>query len=186
MRPVMLDFSEMVKRFWRAETGAAAVEFALTMPLLMVLYFGSMEASRAIAYDRRLTAAASSLGDLVAQKRGDLTEAELQDLFAAAKITVAPYDASDLKQVVTCVYVDADGNATVEWSRGTNGGDPHEEDDAYDLPGEFTAMASETYVIVSEAEMAYQSLTSLVLPDTLDLYKEHFYVPRYGEFIDII
>lgn len=186
MRRTLIDTVAAVRRFLAAENGVAAVEFALTMPLMIVLYFGSVEASRALGYDRRLTSAASALGDLVAQTKGDLTMAELNDLFAAAEITVAPYDASELGQIVTCVYVDPDGKATVQWSYGHNGGDPHQEGEPFDLPAEFTAMASDTYVIVSEAEMTYTPLTEIVFPASIDLYKDYYYVPRYGEFIDVI
>ncbi len=173
-------------RFAEAREGVAAVEFALIMPLLLLMYIGTVEASRALSYDRRLTSAASALGDLVAQNKGDLTMAELNDLFQAASVTVAPYSSSGLSQTVSCVFVDASGNAKVVWSHDNAGGTPYAKDADYPLPKAFTDIASGTWVIVSEASMNYQPITDFVFKTGLPLYKEYFYVPRFGEFIDVI
>lgn len=183
----MLEFlsriQRLLSRFSLARDGVAAVEFALVMPLLITLYIGTTEASRALSHDRRLTSAASALGDLVAQTKGSLTPTELADLFSIAKITVAPYDASNLKQIVTHVYINADGDTNIEWSEGRNGGVKHTKNTPYDLPVEFTNLAHDTYVIISEAEMNYQPITGFIFPEGITLYKEYYYVARYGDKI---
>jgi len=173
------------KRFCRANDAVAAVEFALIMPLLLLMYIGAVEASRALSYDRRLTSAAATLGDLVAQTKGDLTHAELNDLFKAATITVTPQSATLLRQVVSNVFVDGSGKGTVIWSEGYNGGTPYPKDADFTLPKAFTDIASGTWVIVSEASMMYQPITSFVYKSGIPLSKEYFYAPRFGDFIDI-
>lgn len=173
------------RHFGRNQAGVAAVEFALIMPFMIILYFGTVEASRALAYDRRLTSAASALGDLVAQTRVSLTTAELNDYFAAARITMVPYDADELQQIVTLVYVDENGAATVEWSYADNGATAHAEDAAYTLPSEFTAIATDTFVIVSEASLFYRPITNIAFESGFNLYKEQYYVPRFGGLIEV-
>lgn len=173
----------LVKRFWNHNSGVAAVEFALILPLMILLYFGTVEASRAVAYDRRLTSAAAALGDLVSQSNKSLTNAQLTDYFTAARITMVPYDADDLQQIATCVQVDSAGNAIVIWSRADNGATAHVVGDPYVLPAAFTAIAKDTYVIVSEASLFYQPLTNIAFQAGIPLYKEQFYVPRFGGLI---
>lgn len=171
------------EKFNASERGVAVIEFALIMPFMLLLYFGTVEGSRALAYDRRLNSAAAALGDLVARTKSSLTTAELNDYFLASRITMTPYDPDALQQVVTCVYVDEDGNSTVIWSQGNNGGTAHTVSANYDLPEAMTDIASESYVIVSEAEMDYNPLTDLIFESTINLYKEQFYIPRFGELI---
>lgn len=172
--------------FRNNERGAAAIEFAFVMPLLILLYFGTVDGSRMLAFDRRLTSASATLGDLVARTKTSLTTAELGDFFTAAQITMTPYDADQLEQVITCVYVDASGNSTVVWSYGNNGGTAHTVSSSYPLPVEFTDIASDTYVIVSETALDYEPLTNLVFGNAIGLYKEQYYIPRFGGLISVI
>jgi len=166
-----------------AEGGVAAVEFALILPLLLLLYLGSLELSTLIAVDKRVSTVAGATGDLVARTDTTLSQAALNDYFAAAQATMAPYDASGLKQVVTAVYVAADGTATVKWSRGFNGGVARATDSAYVLPPELTAIAPDSDVIVAEASISYTPLYGYFFNTALPLYREYFYLPRFGEYI---
>ncbi len=174
------------RRFGRHNAGVAAVEFALIVPFMILLFFGTVEASRALAYDRRLTSASSALGDLIAQTNTSLTMTQLNDYFVAARITMIPYEATNLKQIATCVYVDADGDATVQWSHADNGATAHATGAAYALPTAFTNIARESYVIVSEAELFYAPLTNIAFEAGITLYKEQFYMPRFGGLISVL
>jgi Flp pilus assembly protein TadG len=177
---------KFVRRFSMDQAGVAAVEFALIMPFMILLFFGTVEASRALAYDRRLTSAASALGDLVSQTKTSLTTVELSDYFTAARITMVPYDSANLQQVVTCVYVDEDGAATVSWSYADNGASAHVPGATYALPPEYIAIASDSYVIVSEASLFYRPITNIAFDSGFTLYKEQFYVPRFGNLIQVV
>ena len=50
----------------------AAIEFALIVPIMAVMFIGAVELSQAITVDRRVTQVASSTADLVA--RADTTD----------------------------------------------------------------------------------------------------------------
>jgi len=183
---IISKISRVIKRFAGEHEGATAVEFALIMPLLLLLYLGTVEGSRAISYDRRLTTIAASLGDLVARSDTTITQTNLSDYFLAAEAIITPYAAVGLKQVVTSVFVDAAGAATVSWSQGYNGGVAHNVDDVYVLPTELTSIALNGYVVVSEAFMTYDPITTYVFPSSLQLYKEYFHLPRFGEEIQLV
>ena len=174
------------RRFRGASEAVAAVEFALILPFMLMLYMGSVELSQAVTVDRKLAVVAGSLGDLVARVKEELPADTLTDYFEAAQAIMRPYNATTLQQAVTCVYVDADGAATVVWSYGFNGATAHTVDASYSLPSEMTDIALDGYVIVAEAQYTYQPVMGYFFEDPFNLYKEFFYLPRYGELIDVI
>lgn len=174
-----------VRGFSSNNRAIAAVEFALILPFMLVLYMGSVELSQAVSVDRKLAVVAGALGDLVARVEDELPEATLDDYFAAAQAIMRPYDTDALEQAITCVHVDEYGVTSVAWSFGFNGGTPHEEDAAYDLPTEMTDLVSDGYVIVAEAQYSYQPLMGYFFEDPFNLYKEFFYLPRHSDFIEV-
>ncbi|MGP1275927.1 MAG: TadE/TadG family type IV pilus assembly protein [Caulobacterales bacterium] len=97
--------------------GVSAVEFALIAPLLIALYIGSVQVTLGLSADRKLTAAASTVADLVAQT--DIIEnGLLADMFAAGDAVMQPYSTASLAMRVTSLSADDDGNPVFAWSQG--------------------------------------------------------------------
>ena len=177
----------LFQRFWKANTAVAAVEFALILPLMTVLYMGTIEVSQIITVDRKLSAMAGSLGDLVSQSNNKITTAQLNDYFQAVGLIMAPYPTDDLKQLVTLVYVDANGDTSVSWSVGYNGATAKINGDPYPLPSQITDISRDMYVVVSETQLAYQPWGGYVFDDSsFNLYKQYFHLPRFGAKINLI
>ncbi|VAW13692.1 hypothetical protein MNBD_ALPHA11-840 [hydrothermal vent metagenome] len=164
----------------------AAVEFALILPVLMMLYMGSIEVSQVISVDRKMAVATGALGDLVAQSDEQLDEDVLDDFFEAVGLILTPFPADNLKQLVTLVFVDEDGDTEVVWSVGYNGAVAKEVDSTYTLPAEIIAIASETYVVVAETQLEYEPWGGYVLPGNFNLYKQFFHLPRFGVEIELV
>ncbi len=173
------------RNFALTRRATAAVEFALIVPAMLVLYMGSIEVSQVISVDRKMSAAAAALGDLVAQSDGEISAATLNDYFQAVGLIMTPYPDDNLKQLVTLVYVDEDGDTSVRWSVGYNGATPKTENDTYPLPSQMTAIATDTFVVVAEAQLPYQPWGGYVLDTSFNLYKQFFYLPRFGEEIEL-
>jgi Flp pilus assembly protein TadG len=174
------------RRFGPAEGAIAATEFALIVPFMLVLYMGSVEISQAVSVDRKVAVVAGGLGDLVARVKEELSTDDLNDYFAAAEGTMQPYDTAALKQAVTAVHVDEFGTTSIEWSYGYNGATAHTIGNSYELPSEITELVSDGYVIVAEAQYQYQPLMGYFFENPFTMYKEFFYLPRHGEFIDVV
>lgn len=102
----------------RSRRGVSAVEFALIAPVMLGMLFGATEASLAITMDRKVTIAASTIGDLVAQSE-DLTCAELGALFAVTRSVFQPYSGTPASISVASVAM-VGGSPKVEWSRTIN------------------------------------------------------------------
>ncbi len=95
----------------------AATEFAMIVPLMLVMFFGTVEVSTAVAIDRKVTLIARTLSDLTSQSSGAATDTSLQNTFTASISIVTPYDASNTVGTISEIYIDANSIATVQWSK---------------------------------------------------------------------
>jgi Flp pilus assembly protein TadG len=111
-----------VLRGWkRNERGVAAVEFALIVPVMGLMFIGAVELSQAITVDRRVTQVSSSTADLVARAEKQISQAEIADIMKVGGYIFEPYsqdpvkivlrnvssspsDAKTTKQSWTCTY----------------------------------------------------------------------------------
>lgn len=113
----------------RAEnSGAAAVEFALILPLMVVTYIGVAEVSEVLSADRRAIAVARAASDVTAQY-STMDDATLTSIFATATPIMAPLSATNIKMSIsTLVFNTNPGNPAgdpiplVDWSASTGGG----------------------------------------------------------------
>lgn len=95
---------DVCDRFLRARKGVAAVEFALILPIMLGLYFGLTELSRALANGRKVSLLSRTISDLVARD-SVLTTAKMSDIFAAGGAVLAPFNASGAHIRVSAVGV---------------------------------------------------------------------------------
>lgn len=173
--------------FARNRRGTAAVEFALILPIMLLVYLGTLEASALISMDRRVQTIAGSVGDLVARADGSVTAAQLNDYFRASEAIMHPFSTNSLIQTVSLVRIDQNGNTAIVWSRRHAGGAANHtagrgSGSPYTLPREITDIA-DGYVILSEAAYSYSPLMGVVFNEQFNLYRENFYLPRFGEEI---
>jgi len=162
------------------EKGISAVEFALIAPLMVLIYFGCIELSLMMRADRRVTTTASSLGDLTA-RLVTVSDADMQELFSAASVTMQPYPANTARMRITSVVDNGDGQTRVDWSDGHNV-TPYTEDALITVPAGL--VPSPGSVIVAEVEFEYESTLGVVL-DASQTLKDVFYLrPRRVTMIE--
>jgi Flp pilus assembly protein TadG len=102
------------------QRGVAAVEFALIVPIAVLLLTGGVDYSDAISIQRKITLADRTITDLVTQYT-NISSGTLALNLGASAMIVAPYSSSNLVMTVSEVATDAGGNATVVWSQSFNG-----------------------------------------------------------------
>jgi len=178
------------RAFRNGESGVAAVEFALILPIMLMLYIGMVEGSALISMDRKVQTVSGAVGDLVARSNGTLSTSTLDNYVKIAGGIMTPYPSDQLVQIVTQVKVDTAGKATVDWSRRyvgeaaqTTGA--HVKGAVFALPAEVVAIATGEYVIVTESGLAYSPLYGIVFDSTVNLYRENFFMPRFREQIKL-
>jgi Flp pilus assembly protein TadG len=85
---------------WRDERGAAAVEFALVLPILILLLFGIIEFSRVWNLKQTLTdAAREGTRIAVISERMELTQTQLEDSVRRTVMRIATLAALDSAQL---------------------------------------------------------------------------------------
>ena len=107
--------------FHRDTRGAAIVEFALVMPMLLTLYLGGFAISQATSTWRKLSDTTAQLANVAAQYT-TMQSTDAQGVMTAAAQIMSPYSTSNLSEVLSVVGVSTSGVATVTWSQAYNGG----------------------------------------------------------------
>lgn len=104
-----------LRKFKRAETGVAAVEFAFIAPVLMIMFFGIFEAGRAYSMHRRFTDAANMIGDLVTREK-EISDSGLQGIYRLVPTVLAQFSSMSENMRVEIIPIHmpiADGQRTV-------------------------------------------------------------------------
>lgn len=98
--------------------GVAAVEFAFIAPVLLSLYFVTMEVAQGIDTSRKVGRVGSMVADLVTQQQA-VTRPEVDAILQIGQSILAPYNRSRPTITVTAVQLsdDATPQARVVWSR---------------------------------------------------------------------
>lgn len=148
-------------RFARDRRGNAAVEFAFIVPLMLTLFFGTVEFSSGVAVNRKVTLVARTMSDLVSQS-STVTDSDLTNFTTTGKAIMTPYDTAPLNATVSELYVDpATLTAKVKWSKGAA---PRGIGTTVSIP---TALQiGGTYLIYSEVNYKYVPAVGYVMAKT--------------------
>jgi Flp pilus assembly protein TadG len=105
-------------QFTADRRGVAAIEFAFMAPLLLCMYFVTMEASQAIETDKKVSRIGSMVGDLVTQQQS-VTVAELNSIMDIGGQLLAPYSRSLPKITITAIEItdEVTPKVKVVWQR---------------------------------------------------------------------
>ena len=101
------------KAFFANVMGVAAIEAALILPVMLMIYFGLLDLTTVLSANRRVTQMASTLADLVTQSPGTTTKAELAGFYRASTAIMDPYSTNDLTLEVSAIV--ARRNVVLAW-----------------------------------------------------------------------
>jgi Flp pilus assembly protein TadG len=161
---------------WRAdERGVAAVEFAFTVPVLLIVYLAGFELSQAMATYRKLSDTTVELANVSAQYT-TMGALDVTSVFNASAQIMAPYQTSNLTIVLSEVTTDASSNATVTWSCPYNGAVALPTGQAVTMP---TGMAqpSTSYILV-QTTYQYNPTVGANLIGPIPMVDQIYMIPR--------
>ena len=101
--------------------GLALVEFALLLPIMIALYFGTVEITKAVIAKRKLNLAVYTLADLTSQAQG-VSQTDLTAIFGSASAVMAPVNVSTLQMRLSSIIVYPTGKTCVDWSQASGTG----------------------------------------------------------------
>ncbi len=114
-----------VKRALKCDSGMAAVEFALILPMLVFLFFGMLQTSESLTVNRRVSKAANTLSDLTAQL-DTISPTQFDNLVTGVLEIMNPSSLTGVTiKVVSVVPNPSTGVPIVHWSRDKDGNTPY-------------------------------------------------------------
>ena len=173
----VFSFFRKARSLASKEEGVAAVEFALLLPVLLILLIGMAETTEALNHDRKVSQVASTMADLVSQAQA-ITPAELSDYFKGAESIMSPYESGPMHAIIASIGFDARGKAQVDWSRDNKNRAPWARGteppikipDVIKIPNTFVIVGMTTYdytpMFASLAQGIFPRAKSMKLEDT--------------------
>ncbi len=191
--------SGIFKRFLKDKSAVAMTEFAMLLPMLLLMTVGSFEVGRYALLTQKLDRISATMADLVARAEA-LSAAEMDNLFNSTDHLAKPFDFTGAGMVVVTSVLGRNGQEPLVIGQrskgsitgvtskiGSNGGDAT-------LPAVFTdedgqTLAQDEGLIVSEVFYSYSpyfvgaggQFFSTNFFDDLVVYRQAFFRPRLSE-----
>ena len=175
----------MLQHFVRSNRGLAVMEFALVLPVLILLFFGVVDVTRYILIVQKTEKLAHSVANVTAQS-AVITQATLNQVMDASSDIMDPFATGANSRIIVSSLYRAAGaaNATVSWQHqgggtfagtsrlGAVGATPT-------MPTGFTFTEREN-VIAAEVYYQFSPLLPNVWFGTTVIYRSAYYTPRFG------
>jgi Flp pilus assembly protein TadG len=167
-------------RAWRllGDTGGvAAVEFALIVPLVIIVYPGGFEIAQASTVYRKLTDTTVQLANVTSQYTTLTYPQDFTTIFSASSQIMAPYPTGPLTIVMTEVQTDASSVAKVQYSKGYPTGTPGL------ATGSVVAMPAglaspNSYYILVQTTYSYSTTIGSAFVGNIPMKDQIFMIPR--------
>ena len=188
----------LLKRFLRDKSAVAIVEFAMILPVLLVMTVGSFEVARYAFLTQKLDRISATLADLTARAEA-LTAAEVDNLFNSIEHLAQPFSFDEEGMVVISSVVGRAGLDPLIIGQKIQGEIPDHDSkigtngETATLPGVFTDEDGQTLkdgegLIVTEVFYSFAPYftggDTGILSDVLGtttLYRQSFFRPRLSE-----
>ncbi|MGH6827309.1 MAG: TadE/TadG family type IV pilus assembly protein [Rhizomicrobium sp.] len=171
-----------LRRLSRDNLGIAAIEFALILPVLLLLYFGGVELTEGVTLNRQVALTATTVATIVSQYTTLSASSQLPDILNAATQILAPYGGASPKVVISLVTIDSGGHATVTWSQSLN--TPSRTQGApITVPPDLDV--ANTSLVLSEASDAYAPIFDFLGLGPFNLSAVIYMVPREATTINL-
>ncbi len=167
--------SARMRRLLADARGLAAVEFALILPVMITVYFGTIETTDALTASRRVTNVAQTAADLVAQATS-VSASDVDDIFAASTAILTPFDTTAAQITISSVVANASNVTKVAWSKAYGGATPRATNSTIALPAGLTIPG--TSVVMAEVTYAYTSPVGTLLTGPITMTEVAYLRPR--------
>lgn len=159
------------------QDGAAAIEFALILPVLFILHMGAAEALEAYEAQRNVAHIASAMADIVAQSRS-VSSADLDDVMTASTTMIFPFPNVNVQQRVSSLSANASGTVSTDWTvkKAYTGTDTPSVPSGY--------LGANESVIVTDVIYDYKPTFGMFVPKTIRFTRHAYMRPRLSQKVE--
>jgi Flp pilus assembly protein TadG len=111
----LIAINNRLQRYRQDVAGVASIEMAFIFPVMVLVYFGLVDATNVLSANRRVTLTASTLADLVTQAPGSIVKADIDDFFDASGAIMEPFDSTGVSLEIYEFELDGSSNAVLAW-----------------------------------------------------------------------
>jgi Flp pilus assembly protein TadG len=172
-----MSLTEIMKRLAAERSGVAASEFALIVPVLILLLFGTAELGNALLLDKKITSAAQTGADLVAQQKS-VSSGDITNIFTAMDSIISPYSSATASYNLASLVADEDGAVSIDWQK-LRGGTAISE---FSLPS--GVVSKNNSVIVATVTYTYKPLFSDLITGSFTITDSAYLRPRTTTSVD--
>lgn len=144
--------------------GIAATEFAVIVPIMLLLLFSTVEICSALAMDRKVSLVARTIANLTSQGT-NASDTDLTNFFGAANLIMAPYVQpaySATNMTISELYIDpSTGSARVQWSVGYA---PRSVSSVVSIPPSMIATDPTTHAIIPNQYIIFSEVNAVYTP----------------------
>lgn len=174
-----------IRRLRQQQDGVAYLEFALVMPILLMLALGGIELGRYLHAGQKTDKLTHTVVDIVAQSP-TISVPELDQIMLASQHIMNPYPFNETGTVIiSCIGYNEYGQLRVKWQY-AGGGELErqsrigDEGELPTLPEGFVVEARDN-VIIAESFFSLNPIFNDLYMEPIEFYRTAFYLPRLGE-----
>jgi Flp pilus assembly protein TadG len=168
-----------IRRFAASNRAVAAIEFAMIMPILLLLFLGSFDAGNAIAIYAKVRSATYSLAAITNQygngvgTNTPISTSVMTSITGATTAIMAPYSSTPTTVVISQIKATSATAATVSWSYSPTAGQALTAGNSFSLPTGFANNSCGTSPAVSTTNPCYAIYAQV----------QYTFTPLFGAFI---
>ena len=121
----MMMGNPVCRRFLASQRGVAAIEFAMIMPVLLILFLSSFDVGNAIIVYLKVRTATYELAAITNQygtgSTAQISTSTMSAITSATSQVMAPYSSSSTAVTISQIKATSATAATVSWSYTVNG-----------------------------------------------------------------
>lgn len=175
------DFRSYLRRFARDREAVSAVEFAIILPFMVLLYIGGAEVGDGVAIQYKVTETARTVTDLASQYVS-IDSTTMSNILGASSEIVAPYASSSMVVTISEVSTNASGQGTISWSCSLNG-TPRTSGSSVTLP---TSLQTPSISLIwGEVTYPYTPSMGYVITGTITIYQSIYFYPRLANSVTL-
>lgn len=158
----------LFQKWWKEDSGLAAVEAAMIFPMMLVLLVGVFDGGNAILANQKTVRASQVVADLIA-RNGTATDASINEAIDAGRLAFAPLPVGSFGVDIVSMRFDENADTEIVWRETQN---------LSGLPDALSAVAAlqepDEGVVMVTVEYQYDPLFVGFVFDTIDMREVAF------------